>query len=89
MEASNNYSELNDPQDLVLRFADERKKERLGEEEAHQTDRDFIEALEYGMPPTSGIGPSIDRLVMVLTNSQSIKDVILFPTLKPESQKSK
>src|SRR3989338_178765 len=89
MEASNNYSELNDPQDLVLRFADERKKERLGEEEAHQTDRDFIEALEYGMPPTSGIGPSIDRLVMILTDSRSIKDVILFPTLKPENVKDK
>ena len=85
MEASNNYSELNDPVDLTARFSDERKKEKLGEEEAHQTDKDFIEALEYGMPPTSGIGPSIDRLVMILTDSRSIKDVILFPTLKPES----
>ena len=83
MEASNNYSELNDPGDLANRFVDERKKERLGEEEAHQTDTDFIEALEYGMPPTSGIGPSMDRLVMILTNSPSIKDVILFPTLRP------
>jgi len=87
IEASNNYSELNDPQDLTQRFTDERKKERLGEEEAHQTDTDFIEALEYGMPPTSGIGPSIDRLVMVITNCQSIKDVILFPTLKPQTKK--
>jgi len=85
IEASNNYSELNDPIDLTARFSDERKKEKLGEEEAHQTDKDFIEALEYGMPPTSGIGPSIDRLIMILTNSRSIKDVILFPTLKPES----
>ena len=83
MEASNNYSKLNDPPDLEMRFENERKKERLGEEEAHQKDTDFTEALEYGMPPTSGIGPSIDRLVMVLTNSPSIKDVILFPTLKP------
>lgn len=83
MECSNNYSELNDPQDLAERFKDERKKERLGEEEAHQTDADFIEALEYGMPPTSGIGPSMDRLVMILTDSRSIKDVILFPTLRP------
>jgi len=89
MEASNNYSELNDPADLVERFKDERKKERLGEEEAHQTDTDFIEALEYGMPPTSGIGPSIDRLVMVLTDSPSIKDVILFPTLRPAKPKDK
>ena len=85
MEASNNYSELNDPQDLKLRFQDERKKERLGEEEAHQTDTDFNEALEYGMPPTSGIGPSMDRLVMILTNSPSIKDVILFPTLRSKT----
>ncbi|KKP93961.1 MAG: Lysine-tRNA ligase [Parcubacteria group bacterium GW2011_GWA1_36_12] len=89
MESSNNYSELNDPIDLGMRFSDERKKERLGEEEAHQTDKDFIESLEYGMPPTSGIGPSIDRLVMILTDSKSIKDVILFPTLKPENVKDK
>ena len=87
MEASNNYSELNDPADLSERFQDERKKERLGEEEAHQTDKDFIEALEYGMPPTSGIGPSMDRLIMVLTDSASIKDVILFPTLRPKDEK--
>ncbi len=87
MEASNNYSELNDPIEMAQRFKDERKKERLGEEEAHQTDVDFIEALEYGMPPTSGIGPSIDRLVMILANSQSIKEVILFPTLRPVGQK--
>ncbi len=85
MEASNNYSELNDPVEIAKRFKDERKKERLGEEEAHQTDEDFIEALEYGMPPTSGIGPSMDRLVMILTNSRSIKDVLFFPTLKPQS----
>ena len=89
MEASNNYSELNDPADLAERFKDERKKERLGEEEAHQTDTDFIEALEYGMPPTSGIGPSMDRLVMVLTDSATIKDVILFPTLRPAKPKDK
>lgn len=87
MEASNNYSELNDPVEITERFKDERKKERLGEEEAHQTDEDFIEALEYGMPPTSGIGPSMDRLVMILTNSRTIKDVILFPTLRPQSKK--
>jgi len=84
MEGSNNYSELNDPIELGVRFKDERKKERLGDEEAHQTDEDFIEAMEYGMPPTSGIGPGIDRLVMILTDMPSIRDVILFPTLKPE-----
>lgn len=84
MEGSNNYSELNDPLELAERFKDERKKERLGDEEAHQTDEDFIEAMEYGMPPTSGIGPAIDRLVMILTDMPSIRDVILFPILKPE-----
>lgn len=83
MECSNNYSELNDPQELAKRFKDERKKERLGDIEAHQTDEDFIEAMEYGMPPTSGIGPGIDRLVMIVTNSKNLRDVILFPTLKP------
>lgn len=85
MECSNNYSELNDPVELAERFKDERKKERLGDEEAHQTDNDFIEAMEYGMPPTSGIGPAVDRLVMILTDSPSIRDVILFPTLRPEA----
>lgn len=84
MECSNNYSELNDPLELAERFKDERKKERLGDEEAHQTDEDFIEAMEYGMPPTSGLGPSMDRLVMILTDSPSIRDVILFPTMRPE-----
>ncbi|GAF85747.1 unnamed protein product [marine sediment metagenome] len=82
-EASNNYSELNDPVELAERFRDERKKERLGDQEAHQTDEDFIEAMEYGMPPTSGIGPAIDRLVMIITNSKNLRDVILFPTLRP------
>lgn len=84
MECSNNYSELNDPIELAERFKDERKKERLGDEEAHQTDEDFIEAMEYGMPPTSGLGPAVDRLVMILTNSPSVRDVILFPTMRPE-----
>lgn len=83
MECSNNYNELNDPLELAERFKDERKKERLGDEEAHQVDQDFIEAMEYGMPPTSGIGPCIDRLVMILTDMPSIRDVILFPTLRP------
>lgn len=84
MECSNNYSELNDSLELAERFRDERKKERLGDEEAHQTDNDFIEAIEYGMPPTSGIGPALDRLVMILTDMPSIRDVILFPTLRPQ-----
>lgn len=88
MECSNNYSELNNPLELARRFKDERKKERLGDEEAHQVDSDFIEAVEYGMPPTSGIGPSIDRLVMILTNSSTIREVILFPTMKPKKTNS-
>ena len=83
-EASNNYSELNDPLEISSRFEDERKKERLGDEEAHQSDQDFVEALEYGMPPTSGLGPGIDRLVMVLTNTANIRDVILFPAMRPK-----
>ena len=83
-ECSNNYSELNDSLELAQRFRDERKKERLGDELAHQTDEDFIESMEYGMPPTSGIGPGVDRLVMILTDSPSIRDVILFPAMKPE-----
>jgi len=82
MECSNNYSELNDPLELAERFKDERKKERLGDQEAHQTDNDFIEAMEYGMPPTSGIGPGIDRLAMIVTNSSTIREVILFPTMR-------
>jgi len=84
MECSNNYSELNDPLELAERFKDERKKERLGDSEAHQTDNDFIEAIEHGMPPTSGIGPGIDRLAMIVTNSSTIREVILFPTMRPK-----
>ncbi len=86
MELSNNYSELNDPLELAKRFRDERKKERLGDTEAHQTDKDFIEAMEYGMPSTSGIGPGVDRLVMIVCHqfgAKNLRDVILFPTMKP------
>ncbi|MBM3209436.1 lysine--tRNA ligase [Candidatus Shapirobacteria bacterium] len=87
MEMSNNYSELNDPVELGARFRDERKKERLGDAEAHQTDEDFIEAMEYGMPPTSGIGPGIDRLVLVICGelgAQNLRDTILFPTMRSQ-----
>ena len=92
MELSNNYSELNDPLELAVRFRKERKKEKLGDEEAHQTDEDFIEAMEYGMPPTSGIGPGIDRLVLIICNhlgAQNLRDVILFPTLRPKKKRGK
>ena len=85
-ELGNNYTELNDPQDLKQRFIEEKKREAAGFAEAHQTDYDYLEAIEHGFPPTCGIAIGIDRLVMLLTNATSIKEVIAFPTLKPETQ---
>jgi lysyl-tRNA synthetase class 2 len=82
MEIANSYNELNDPFDQAQRFMDQLKHLEAGDEEAHQFDADFIRALEYGLPPTSGVGIGIDRLAMILTNTTSIKEVILFPTLK-------
>lgn len=82
MEISNGFNELNDPFDQAQRFYDQLKAHRAGDLEAHQFDKDYIKALEYGLPPTVGVGIGIDRLVMLLTNTQSIKEVILFPTLK-------
>ena len=89
LECGTNYSELNDPLELRDRLLDERRKEKLGDSEAHQMDNDFIEALEYGMPPTSGIGPGIDRIVMILANVASIREVILFPTLRGKAELNK
>lgn len=83
-ELGNNYSELNDPIDLWKRFVDEKKREKAGFKEAHQTDYDYLEAIEYGFPPTCGIAIGIDRLVMLLTDAKNIKEVIAFPTLRPE-----
>ena len=82
MEIANSYNELNDPFDQAQRFLDQLKAHEAGDEEAHQFDADYIRALEYGLPPAVGVGIGIDRLVMILTNTPSIKEVILFPTLK-------
>lgn len=83
-ELGNNYSELNDPIDLWQRFVEEKKREKAGFEDAHQTDYDYLTAIEHGFPPTCGIAIGIDRLVMLLTDAKSIKEVIAFPTLRPE-----
>lgn len=83
-EVGNNYTELNDPIDLERRFIEEKRKEEAGFEEAHQTDTAYLEAIEHGMPPACGLGIGVDRMVMLLTGAPNLKEVILFPTLRPD-----
>jgi lysyl-tRNA synthetase class 2 len=84
-ELANGFSELNDPEDQAARFQAQADAREAGDEEAMYFDADYVRAMEYGLPPTAGEGIGIDRLVMLLTNSPSVRDVILFPQLKKES----
>ena len=86
-EMANAYSELNDPIDQRARFEEQEKAFAAGDDEANHTDEDFLNALSIGMPPTGGIGFGIDRMVMMMTNSAAIRDVLLFPTMKSLDKK--
>jgi lysyl-tRNA synthetase class 2 len=86
MEIANGFSELNDPEDQRQRFEGQLKERERGDDEAHQMDENYIDALSYGMPPAGGVGLGVDRLAMLLTDSHTIRDVILFPQLRPEKK---
>ena len=86
IELMNAFSELNDPIDQEERFQEQASLTKRGNEEAMGKDDEFVEALKYGMPPTAGLGMGIERLVNILTNTHNIKEVILFPTMKPENK---
>ena len=84
LEIANGFSELNDPLEQAERFAASEKSAKEGDKEANLADMDFIEAMEYGMPPAAGVGMGIDRLAMLLTDTRNIKEIILFPTMRPK-----